>query len=647
MKKKIAFIILSISCIVVFAQINPKKCITTDLIKRELKNNVEYELMRNNLINYHQANKGSNHKNQPTITIPVVVHVVHRTQDAIGANTNISNAQIEDQLRILNEDYSKTNPEFPNPPRNTFVSYAGNPELQFCLATIDPNGNSTIGITRTSTSKTSWDADTESNDMKQASSGGIDNWDPLRYLNIWVCNLSNAGGGQTLGYAYLPGLQGSNSQSWKDGLVVDYQYFGSVGSASSWADGRTTTHEIGHYLGLNHTFCESGGCCDNDDSNVDDTPATDGIYFGPVNTNTNNNSCNDLNYGFSNDLIDMDENYMAYSSDTWMFSNGQVTAMLNTLNASSWQGGRQDLWQNTTVTVDCSGIIVADSWDCDGQGNCNDPATGNGSYSNYNACVTACGCTGNNSTIMEGFQSSSIPNDWSIDNPDGDQTWAINSSYGYNSSSSISIENSIYSANGEYDDLNSPMMNFTGSTSISLNFDYAYSLWTDPNSSQFWSDTLIILVSSDCGLTWEKIWEEAGADLVTTNPIFNGFEWFPSNNNDWNSETVNLNNYANTDGVMIKFRNVNQYENNLFLDNINISSNGSTSVDEAQMNNVLVYPNPADKQIFINHEGLKQIYNILGERVIHTYDNKINISNLSKGVYVIKLEDINIRLIKQ
>jgi len=98
---------------------------------------------------------------------------------------------------------------------------------------------------------------------------------------------------------------------------------------------------------------------------------------------------------------------------------------------------------------------------------------------------------------------------------------------------------------------------------------------------------------------------------------------------------------------MIKFRNVNQYENNLFLDNINISSNGSSSVNEAQMNAVLVYPNPADKQIVINHEGLKQIYNIIGEKVIHTYENKIDISNLSKGVYVIKLEDISIRLIKQ
>ena len=168
--------------------------------------------------------------------------------------------------------------------------------------------------------KTSWDADSESNDMKQSSSGGVDNWDPLRYLNIWVCNLSNSsGGGQTLGYAYLPGLQGSNSQSWKDGLVVDYMFFGTTGSVSSSSDGRTTTHEIGHYLGLSHTFCETGGCCDNDlDSqygwgDVDDTPATEEIYFGPVNSNTSNNTCNDLSYSnvFTTNVLDMDENYMS------------------------------------------------------------------------------------------------------------------------------------------------------------------------------------------------------------------------------------------------------------------------------------------------------------------------------------------------
>ena len=648
MKKTLILAILIISSNLIFAQFNPKKCITTDLIKEELKNNVEYELMRQNLINQQKENKGIIYKNQPIIRIPVVVHVVHRTQDNIGANTNISVAQIEDQLRILNEDYSKTNPEFPNPPRNTFVSYAGNPELQFCLATIDPNGSPTIGITRTPTSKTSWDADSESNDMKQSSSGGVDNWDPLRYLNIWVCNLSNSsGGGQTLGYAYLPGLQGSSSQSWKDGLVVDYMFFGTTGSVSSSSDGRTTTHEIGHYLGLSHTFCESGGCCDNDDSNVDDTPATDGIYFGSVNTNTNNNSCNDLNYGFSNDLIDMDENYMAYSSDTWMFSNGQVTAMLNTLNASAWQGGRQDLWQNTTVTVNCSGIIVADSWDCDGLGNCNDPGTGNGNYTNYNTCVSTCFCVGQSLTVDEGFQNGTLSNGWTTGNPDNDKTWDITNLAGFNSGSSIYMNNEDYAANGEIDDLVLPTIDLSYSSSIDLTFDYAYSLWTDPTSNPNYSDTLQVLVSNDCGDTWQKIWEKAGTALVTTTPVFSGSAWIPNSNNDWNSESIALNNYANENDFVIKFRNINDFENNLFLDNINVTLDGSTYIDEKNKKTLDVYPNPTDKYVNVNYDGLKQIFTILGEKLFETNENIINVSSLSKGVYVIKIENMSMRFIKE
>ena len=350
------------------AQENPKKCITTKIVQEELLNNPEYESIRKNLIKYQQEHKNNYDNKQQIITIPIVVHIIHRTQDGIGQNTNISNTQIEDQLRILNEDYSQTNPEFPNPPRNTFVNYAGNPQLKFCLATIDPNGSSTNGITRTPTSKLSWDADddNEKNYMKLTSQGGINNWDPLRYVNIWVCNLSNSsGGGQTLGYAYLPGLQGSNNQSWKDGLVVDYQFFGTTGSVSSSSDGRTATHEIGHYFGLNHTFCENagGGCCDNDNNswwggNVDDTPACRDIYFGPVNNSTNNNTCNDLSYNnvFNSNVLDMDENYMSYARDTWMFSQGQVELMLATLNASTFQGGRSDL-KNSNVTVNCNNSV--------------------------------------------------------------------------------------------------------------------------------------------------------------------------------------------------------------------------------------------------------------------------------------------------
>ena len=338
------------------AQENFKKCITTRLVEQELVSNPDYAKGRGNAIAENIAWIKANNSEKTTLNIPVVIHIIHKnTHSNIGIGTNISNAQIEDALKILNEDYSKTNPEYPNPPRNTFLNNWGNPNLKFCLATIDPNGNPTNGITRTSTTKASFDADTEGNDMKRVSTSGKDAWNPSKYLNIWVCNLSNSGGGgMTLGYAYLPGLPSWNS--WKDGLVIDFQYFGTIGGASASSDGRTATHEIGHYLGLNHTFCESqsGGCCDNDENNVNDTPAADdGIYFGTVNLTTNNNTCNDLQYTniFNTNVLDMDENFMSYASNTWMFTNDQVNVMSATLN------GYRTTLKNSTVSMNCDGSV--------------------------------------------------------------------------------------------------------------------------------------------------------------------------------------------------------------------------------------------------------------------------------------------------
>ena len=353
MKYIITFISLFIS-LSTFSQEN-KKCYTTELINNELVDNNDYQ---NQIYQVHKENKkwlSENGNSKEVITIPIVVHVIYRQTHANpGIGTNIPNFQIEDQIRILNEDYSKTNSEFPNPPRNTFVNYAGNPNLKFCLATTDPNGNPTAGVTRTLSTKNSFNYNTESNDMKRNNTGGKDGWDPSKYLNIWVCDIASSGNTSVLGYAYLPGLQSWNA--WKDGLVVDFQHFGTVGNASSSSDGRTPTHEIGHYLGLYHTFCESsgGGCCDNDNtwgSNVYDTPATDDVYYGNVNANTNNNTCNDLFYGFNSDLLDMDENYMAYSNHTWMFTYDQINEMNATLN-----GYRSSL-KNSNVPVNCTGLV--------------------------------------------------------------------------------------------------------------------------------------------------------------------------------------------------------------------------------------------------------------------------------------------------
>jgi len=356
MNKIIILFLYVLFSLQITAQENFKKCITTRLVEQELISNPDYAKARANIISENKIWIKNNSKEKNTINIPVVIHIIHKnTHSNIGIGTNISNAQIEDALKILNEDYSKTNPEYPNPPRNTFLNNWGNPNLKFCLATIDPNGNPTNGITRTSTTKASFDADTEGNDMKRVSTSGKDAWNPSKYLNIWVCNLSNSGGGgMTLGYAYLPGLPSWNS--WKDGLVIDFQYFGTIGGASPSSDGRTATHEIGHYLGLNHTFCESqsGGCCDNDENNVNDTPAADdGIYFGTVNLTTNNNTCNDLQYTniFNTNVLDMDENFMSYASNTWMFTNDQVNVMSATLN------GYRTTLKNSTVSMNCDGSV--------------------------------------------------------------------------------------------------------------------------------------------------------------------------------------------------------------------------------------------------------------------------------------------------
>ena len=100
MKNILILTVLIITSNLIFAQVNPKKCITTSIVNKELENNPEYSIMRENLINYQKENNQDDYKTQPIITIPVVVHIVHRTQDNIGSNTNISNLQIEDNVRI-------------------------------------------------------------------------------------------------------------------------------------------------------------------------------------------------------------------------------------------------------------------------------------------------------------------------------------------------------------------------------------------------------------------------------------------------------------------------------------------------------------------------------------------------------------------
>jgi len=302
------------------------------------------------------------------LTIPVVVHVVWNT-----SAENVPDATVQAMVATMNADFQGTNPDL-NSVRPAFTGVRGIPGISFCLATVDPNGNPTTGITRTQTSDTWFDPDTETNDMK-APPTGKSPWDPDSYLNIWICDISSGLGGGliTTGYAYLPvgGVVGSNI----DGLVIDCVF--GVGAGS-----RTASHETGHYLGLQHPWGTNGGCVDDD--GFADTPFTDGPTF-PC-TPTNQTSCG---------VLTQYENFMDYADCSCMFTLEQSAAMTGILT-----GVRSSLLSSTgcgTVPqgpcIPSSAVGTADGDFIDGVVlntlvNTGTGATGGPSYTFYSSLTT-------------------------------------------------------------------------------------------------------------------------------------------------------------------------------------------------------------------------------------------------------------------
>jgi Pregnancy-associated plasma protein-A/Secretion system C-terminal sorting domain len=235
------------------------------------------------------------------IVVPVVFHILYNSNAQ-----NVSDQQVLSQLKVLNNDYRRLNSDTINTPA-AFKSIAADTRIIFCLAKVDPNGNYTPGIIHKHTSS---DLFLSNDEMKFSSSGGDDAWDSKKYLNIWVCNLF----GRTLGYSVMPG-----GPAERDGVVIQYTAFGTMGTASApFNKGRTATHEIGHWLGLRHLWGDA--LCGDD--GIADTP--------PQETSNSNcpsfphlSSCSINSYG------DMFMNYMDFTNDDCMnmFTKGQKNEM--------------------------------------------------------------------------------------------------------------------------------------------------------------------------------------------------------------------------------------------------------------------------------------------------------------------------------
>jgi len=270
------------------------------------------------------------------LTVPVVFHIVYNTDVQ-----NLHDSVIHSQIQVLNEDYRRWNADA-SQTRDIFLPVAADTEIQFQLAGFDPDGNPTTGITHTHTDRAGFEmnlfsAENTLDEVKSTATGGVEAWDPDRYLNIWVCMIEPSFVGQVFGMAYPPeGLANWPAQSaaptqGADGVIVHYTCVGRNNPAAGddgYDDndmGRTLTHEIGHYLGLRHIWGDElfFNVCSQDDG-ILDTPLSG---LGDQNAcNHEANTCTEPN---SDDLPDMLENYMDYTKEHCynMFTQGQKEHM--------------------------------------------------------------------------------------------------------------------------------------------------------------------------------------------------------------------------------------------------------------------------------------------------------------------------------
>jgi hypothetical protein len=281
------------------AAITQRKCGATEVLERQLAEDPAMAKRMQDIENFTQKvskNPGAYRLVNGVIEVPVVVHVVYKT-----AAENISDAQVQSQIAVLNEDFGNTNSDKALIPQE-FQSVDATVGIRFVLDQ----------IVRKATNKKSW----STNDaVKKASLGGSDPVDPTNKLNMWACNLGQG----LLGYAQFPGGSAAT-----DGVVILYSAFGRTGTLiNTYNKGRTATHEVGHWMNLRHIWGDAS--CGND--LVEDTNPASTANYGCPNYPKKSTCTGNKN--------EMTMNYMDYTDDAcmYMFTNGQKSRILSVFAA--------------------------------------------------------------------------------------------------------------------------------------------------------------------------------------------------------------------------------------------------------------------------------------------------------------------------
>jgi PKD repeat protein len=670
-------------------------CGTEDLVEQSMKDNPEYFQNYRRLLNEIAANRNKNtsdvQSTDSVLIIPVVVHIIHDT-----GPENISFEQIQDAIRILNEDFNFRSSDT-GQILNVFRPIAANCHIEFRLARLDPQGNCTNGFTRTQSALTASAGDNVKN---------LSRWPSDRYLNVWVVRNIASGAGA---YAYLPGTTSAAN----DGIVTRASQFGSIGaSSSSNFAARTFTHEVGHYLGLRHTWGPTNepglaSNCNFDDG-IDDTPNTIGIA---------NQSCN-KNFTSCGGILANVENYMDYSSCGRMFTEEQKSVMRAVLASSvsnrnnlvtlsnrlltGTNNGytaapcapRVDFTANTQSiceggNVNFTGFITNGpedpsftySWEFEGgtpaTSNLRTPQVSYASAGNFRVKLRVFGPGGQDSVVRnsfievrpttpvyqiddtEPFTEASFPifpgnaaKNWTIEAANANNTWRRSTAAFVSEPASLFIQNRSLSVN-TVNSIISPFFDATtiaSSLPVILKFKLAFARRNTANS-----DRLRIYTSSTCGSSWVQKYNKTangtGSNALRTTETLYTSNIFVPTADEWREETVNLLLNSSQRRFQLKFELTSGGGNNMYIDDIQITT--LTSLDDAITSNAQaewqVFPNPTEgaftARFYMSKAGsnvLVRLYDMTGKMLA----NK-NPGYLSEGIQEVSLSQTELKHLKQ